>query len=125
MNALAEAQDGSATTMGIPLSPAAMTPCSIGTLPRNLTFMSLAVFSPPPDLKMSTVCPQWGQTNPLMFSMMPRTGIWPSWQKLRDFRTSARATFWGVVTMMASASLMVWTTVRGSSPVPGGQSMIR
>ena len=32
---------------------------------------------------------------------------------------------WGVVTIRALASGIVWATVRGSSPVPGGESIIK
>ena len=52
---------------------------------------------------------------------------WPReyWQKLIDFLTSAKEISWGVVTIKALASGIVCATVSGSSPVPGGESMIR
>ena len=58
-------------------------------------------------------------------STSPKMSILTVLQKLIDFLTSARETSWGVVTMMALASEMVWATVNGSSPVPGGASIIR
>ena len=66
-----------------------------------------------------------GPENPLIFSSNPKISILTVLQKLMDLRTSASATSWGVVTITALASEIVWATVKGSSPVPGGESMIR
>jgi len=48
-----------------------------------------------------------GQTNPLMFSITPRTGIPVLRQKVNSFRTSSIATAWGVVTKMAPSQFRV------------------
>ena len=90
--ACADADLGSLSTMGVPESPLRTTSGSIGTLPRNWMFISLAVSSPPPVLNMSVTFPQWGQTNPLMFSMMPMIGILVSAANPADFLLSSRAT---------------------------------
>ena len=46
-------------------------------------------------------------------------------QNVMDFRMSRSEISWGVVTMIPRAPCMTWATVRGSSPVPGGESMNR
>ena len=60
-----------------------------------------------------------------MFSITPTMGISTALQKLIDLRTSASATACGVVTTTACTPGMVWATLSGSSPVPGGASTIR
>lgn len=90
--ALAEADSGYFSTTGMPLSPHSATPGSMGTFPRNCTLRASAALWPPPDLKMSVTSPQWGQTNPLMFSTIPMMGMLVSAPNLRDFLLSSRAT---------------------------------
>ena len=82
--------------------------------------------SPPPVLKTWVVSPHLGQTNPLMFSTTPSTGMSVFWQKRIERRTSAVEIRWGVVTMTApSTGAASWQTESGSSPVPGGRSTTR
>ena len=47
------------------------------------------VYHRPPVLKMLVTVWQWGQTNPLMFSMRPTIGRSSLWQKLIERLTSA------------------------------------
>src|SRR5579859_5232676 len=80
---------------------------------------------------------QLGQTNPDMFSTMPRTRIPAFRQKSSSLRTSRRATSCGVVTMTAPstpasvlpadslACLKKVEILRCSSLVPGGVSMTK
>src|SRR6476620_10565523 len=56
------AERGSAAEMGTPRSPPMATFGSIGIAPRNGTFTSCAVRSPPPCLKISSRLPHFGQT---------------------------------------------------------------
>lgn len=124
--AFADSDDGSLSTIGMPESPESTIPGSIGTLPRNCTFISPAVASPPPDPNMSVTSPQWGHTNPLMFSTIPMIGIPVSAAKTRDFLLSSNATSCGVVTMTIPSALGISCTMdNASSPVPGGMSMTR
>jgi len=60
---------------GLPTSPLTTICLSIGIRPRKFMFNSLAARSPPPTLKRSISLPQWGQWNPLIFSMRPSTCI--------------------------------------------------
>ena len=59
---------------------------------------------PPPSPKIGVTVPQQGQTNPLMFSMMPTIGVFTSWNIFRPLTASASATSCGVVTMTAPES---------------------
>src|SRR5205085_7151439 len=80
---------------------------------------------------------QLGQTNPDMFSTMPRTRIPAFRQKSSSLRTSRRATSCGVVTITAPstpasvlpadslACLKKVEILRCSSLVPGGVSMTK
>ena len=115
-----------AVAKGLSRSPASATDGSMGREPRKGTPMSSAIRFPPPERRMCVTSPHLGQTKPLMFSTTPRTFM-PTWaQKVMDLRTSMAATRCGVVTTTApSMGLMSWQMERGSSPVPGGASMIR
>ena len=63
---------------------------------------------------------------PLMFSTTPKTGTFIIFAKLMDFLVSRSETSCGVVTMTKpSMGLMSWATLRASSPVPGGRSIMR
>lgn len=91
---------------GTPSSPALTSTWSSGILPRCVTLNSLHIFCTPP-LVGKNICVSVlhdGQTNPLMFSMTPLTGMLSFWQKLSSLRTSERATSCGVETMMAYKS---------------------
>jgi hypothetical protein len=60
-----------------------------------------------------------------MFSTTPSTSTLSCWN-IRTARTaSSCATFCGVHTITAPASFSVCAIVSGTSPVPGGRSMIR
>lgn len=112
--------------MVVPLSPCMTIMGSRGIAPRNGMLKSLAAFSPPPFLKRSILLPQCGQVNPLMFSMIPSMGRFIFLTKFIDFRTLTRAISCGVVTMIAPVVLgMSCEMLSGSSPVPGGRSMMR
>lgn len=53
-------------------------------------------------------------------------GIYVLWQKLNYFLTSAKATYWGVVTTIApswSVHCKYWTKDKCSSDVPGGAKL--
>ena len=69
---------------------------------------------------------QQGHTKLLMFSTTPNTLTPIFRQKFTSFRTVAKATSWGVVTMMAPSGLTFFrslTIVICSSLVPGGVSV--
>ncbi|RUS20125.1 hypothetical protein BC937DRAFT_86313 [Endogone sp. FLAS-F59071] len=71
---------------------------------------------------------QFGQTNPLMFSTTPTTGILTLRQKSISLRTSCSATSCGVVITMAPSMpefLRKVVMLRCSSEVPGGVSTRR
>ncbi|KAH3659221.1 hypothetical protein OGATHE_006105 [Ogataea polymorpha] len=76
---------------------------SKGTLPKNLSPISLASRSPPPvvGLKILDSPPQFGHTNPDIFSTIPSTFTPAFRQKSISLRTSNNATSCGVVTINA------------------------
>ena len=80
-------------------------PAEWGNVPlMNIPRVIAAISSPPPLLKMSVTVPHLGQTNPLMFSTTPSTGMLNWRQNVMDLRTSAVATSWGVVTITAPST---------------------
>src|SRR5262249_30115060 len=68
-NARACGLDGSAATIGNPLSPASRTARASGTSPRNGMPISFAIAVPPPWPNSSARAPQPGQRWKLMFSI--------------------------------------------------------
>jgi len=91
----------------------------------NGIFIVSAVWRPPRLLNNSTTLPQQGQAKGPMFSTNPTISRLTVRQKLIDLRISAWATSWGVVMISALAPSMVCATLKGSSPVPGGESTTR
>ena len=80
-----------------------------------------AALRPPPWSKMGVVLAQCGQTNWLMFSTMPSTGMWTLSNICLARTTSASATSCGVVTSTAPAARTLCESVSATSPVPGRQ----
>jgi len=99
---------------------------SMGISPSNGMSKSIDAFLPPPVLKISIDLPQCGHLKPLIFSIIPITGIFIFFTKLIDFLTLTSATSCGVVTTTApSLSGINCAILNGSSPVPGGKSIIK
>ena len=111
--------------IGTPASPPARTPGSSGMRPRTSSSSSRAIFSPPPDPKMSCSWPQSGQMKPLMFSMTPSVRTLTLLNIAIALRASSRLTSCGVVTTTAPVSGISWLSESAASPVPGGRSMTR
>ena len=111
--------------IGLPLSPDSQIAISSGMRQIKGAPSSFADRSPPPLWNMSTCVPHVGHSYPLMFSMMPITGIPTLRRKSTDLRELTRATACGVVTISAPSGRRSCAIERGSSPVPGGRSTTR
>ena len=110
--------------MGLPESAFVLSAVLIGIAPRNGTFKDFAMSSAPPLPKISYSLP----SSPMkydMFSTMPSTGICSCSNIAMARVASSCATFWGVQTTTAPVSGSSCDIVSGTSPVPGGRSMMR
>ena len=65
---------------------------SKGIEPKKGTPSSCPMRSPPPDRNTSVVLSQWGHTNPLMFSTIPRIGTLTFWNMRNPRRAMLRLT---------------------------------
>ena len=111
---------------GVPWSVFSVILGSMGIWPRKRRFISLLIFLPPPEPKISYLSPQLGHTKPLMFSIIPIMGIFI----LRAIETAFLTTYCersegAVIINAPSISGMSCIMFRGSSPVPGGRSTSR
>src|SRR5438094_913702 len=118
VSAWASGRPGSAATTGRPSSLPTRIAGLMGTRPRNGTPSLAAACSAPPLEKMSVSWWQWGQTNPLMFSTNPSTGMFTLSNIVFALMASARATSCGVVTTTAPLTLTCCAMVSWMSPVP-------
>lgn len=98
----------------------------MGICPSSSRFISSLIFLPPPEPSISYLSPQFGQTKPLMFSIIPMTGIFIFRAIETAFLTTCCERSEGAVIIIApSISGISCIMFRGSSPVPGGRSISR
>ena len=98
---------------------------SSGTEPKNSVFVSFATFSIPPFLNICTSLLQSGHTNPLIFSIIPKTFKLINFANFSALFESKIETFCGVETTKAFAPFIFCAMANVSSPVPGGKSTIK
>lgn len=125
-------ESGAAVTADWPPWMNWVTRGSIGNVASKGTSVRFDNASPPPDEKISVHSVHVGQTNPLIFSTMPRTVRSVFRQNVISLRVSSSDTSCGVVTITTPAQLMFScgsfmhsATVMCSSDVPGGVSTIK
>ena len=90
----------------------------------NLPVLSRSTFSPLMVMAETSPSTSPSKTNPDIFSITPKTGVFTFRNMSAPLRTSARAMSCGVVTITAPDIRSFCVSVNWISPVPGGKSKI-